>query len=110
MRIEVENNRMTLDEFVVRLEAASEPFDLTRDGTVVATVVKTSKRTKTDDAVPSPFAGDSKRAEAATQLKKLVEKAHTNAKKHGLNERQAVRLAVNAVEKVRKQNAAARGR
>ncbi|HLX62928.1 MAG TPA: hypothetical protein VKX17_16760 [Planctomycetota bacterium] len=94
MRIEVENNRTTLDEFAASLGALREPVELTRRGALVATVEapKGAARARTKPA----------RDKVAARGWRVLDEAHANAKKHGLSERQIVKIAVKACEEVRR--------
>lgn len=94
MRIETENNRTTLEEFVASLGALREPVELTRRGEVVATVAAAKRAAKARSK-----AGRDKIAARGWQI---LDEAHANAKKHGLSERQIVKIAVKACEEVRR--------
>jgi hypothetical protein len=104
MRIEVENNRTPLNEFIASLEVLREPVELLREGKVVLA----SPRTRDAKAVPakrSPLsAQDRQRSEALGW--KALDQAHRHAKKSKLTQRRIDRLVDSAVAKVRKQNAA----
>ena len=103
MRIEVENNRTPLNEFVTRVESMHETIELTRDGAVVATV---NTAIHSANARKTRGASTKERARAVARGWEVVESTHSHMRKSKLSQRQIDRLIDKAVAKVRKQNAA----
>ena len=99
MRIEIENNRTPLNEFIASIRSHGDAVELTQNGYVVAEV-------KTKGHGKALVLSDAKRVKAAAEGWELVKKARRNVRKSGLTQRQIDRLVDTAVAQVRRENAA----
>jgi hypothetical protein len=104
MRIQLEDNRTPLNEFIDSLGALRKPVELVRGGEVVATVATNGKNAPSKKSAPSRNAVDANEArkdKAARELGKFLATARAQTARLGLTNKQIEKMVDKAVREVR---------
>ena len=96
MRIEIENNRTPLNEFIESIRSRTDAIELTHSGKVVAELTPRGERAK-NRKLP--------RAKTHARGWEIMDEARRNAKKSGLSQRKLDQMINRSIAEMRQKNA-----